>query len=209
MLDLPVAGEKPWDVKLNAALNDLDSRLENTMGVPDAGTTGQILVKVSNDDYDAGWATLSSSGLIPDATTTTKGIVELATDAETITGTDTARATTPSNIAAALTAYNGLYAGVNAQTGTSYTPVLADVGKLVTLSNTGAITVTLPQDSDLAVPVGGRIDFAGINTGLVTFQAGSGATVNGTPSLVTRARYSAATAVKIAANTWLVVGDLA
>jgi hypothetical protein len=103
----------------------------------------------------------------------------------------------------------GLYVGVNAQTGTTYTPVLTDVGKFITLSNTSAITVTLPQDSDLAVPVGGHLDFAGINTGLVTFAAGTGATANGTPSLVTRARYSGATAIKIAANTWLVVGDLA
>lgn len=55
MLDLPVAGEKPWDVKLNNALNDLDTRLENTIGVPDGGTTGQALVKLSDDDYDAGW----------------------------------------------------------------------------------------------------------------------------------------------------------
>ncbi len=37
---------------------------------------------------------------IADATTTVKGKVELATDAETITGTDTVRAVTPSNITA-------------------------------------------------------------------------------------------------------------
>lgn len=103
----------------------------------------------------------------------------------------------------------GQYVTVNAQTGTSYTPDLDDIGALVTLSNTSPITVTLPQDSDEAFPVGSRVDFAGINTGLVTFAAGSGATASGTPSLVTRARYSAATAVKIAADTWLVVGDLA
>lgn len=106
-------------------------------------------------------------------------------------------------------ATRGAYVGVNAQTGTTYTIVLTDQGKLVTLSNTSGITVTLPQDSDVAIPVGGRVDFAGINTGLVTFAAGTGATANGTPSLVTRARYSAATAIKTAANTWLVVGDLA
>lgn len=37
---------------------------------------------------------------IPDASTTVEGKVELATDAETITGTDTVRAVTPSNITA-------------------------------------------------------------------------------------------------------------
>lgn len=39
-------------------------------------------------------------GTTPDASTTMKGKVELATDAETLTGTDTARALTPSNLTA-------------------------------------------------------------------------------------------------------------
>lgn len=102
----------------------------------------------------------------------------------------------------------GRYAGVDAKTGTAYTPVLTDEGKLITLSNASPITVTLPQNSVLAFPVGGSIDFVGIGTGLVTFAAGSGATVNGTPTLVTRAQWSTVTVIKRATNTWLVVGDL-
>lgn len=98
---------------------------------------------------------------------------------------------------------------LNAQTGTTYTPVAGDVGKLVTLSNTGAITVTLPQDSALTFPVGQRVDFLVINTGMATFSAGSGATVNATPSAVSRAQWSAVSAIKRAADTWVVVGDLA
>lgn len=43
---------------------------------------------------------ITYSNLIPDASTTVKGKVELATDAETITGTDAARAMTPSNLTA-------------------------------------------------------------------------------------------------------------
>lgn len=103
----------------------------------------------------------------------------------------------------------GKYVGINAQVGTTYTPVLADVGKLVTLTNAAAITVTLPQDSDVAVPITTSIDFVGLGAGLATFVAGTGATVVGTPSLVARAQYSVITAIKIAANTWLLAGDLA
>ncbi len=40
-----------------------------------------------------------------DTSATNKGVVELATDAETLTGTDTARATTPANVAAKLADY--------------------------------------------------------------------------------------------------------
>ena len=105
----------------------------------------------------------------------------------------------------------GRYVGVNAQTGTTYTPILTDEGKLVTLTNAAAITVTLPQDSALAFPVGGRIDFLVGGAGMVTFVAGTGASMSPppTPSGVTRATGSAATAIKVAANTWAVVGDLA
>lgn len=98
---------------------------------------------------------------------------------------------------------------INAQTGTTYTLVASDAGKLVTLSNAAAITVFLPQDSDATFAVGTRVDFAIIGAGMATFVAGTGATANGTPSLVTRAQWSACTAIKRAANTWLVVGDLA
>lgn len=98
---------------------------------------------------------------------------------------------------------------INAQTGTTYAPVVGDSGKLVTLSNAAAITVTLPSDATSAFPVGSRVDFVVIGAGMATFVAGGGATANGTPSLVTRAQWSAATAIKRAANTWVVVGDLA
>jgi hypothetical protein len=125
----------------------------------------------------------------------------------TITGTSlTIAAATES---AGLTATRGLYVGVNAQTGTTYAPVLTDQGKLVTCSNAGAITVTMPSDATTAFPIGTQIDFVVIGAGMVTFVAGSSATVNGTPSLVTRAQWSAVTAIKRAANTWVLVGDLA
>ena len=42
----------------------------------------------------------------------------------------------------------------------------------------------------------------------MTFAQGTGATVNGTPGTKTRAQYSAATVKKVAANTWLAMGDL-
>lgn len=123
--------------------------------------------------------------------------------------TGTQAISTVTGLQTALDGLAPIRATVNAQTGTTYTIVLADENKLVTLTNAGAITLTLPQDSSVAIPVGGRIDFAVLGAGMVTFVAGSGATANGTPSLVTRAQYSAASAIKVAANTWLVVGDLA
>jgi len=63
-------------------------------GVPEGGTSGQWLRKESSTDFDTAWASL------PAASTSAQGIVELATTAEAVAGTDTARAVTPAGLAA-------------------------------------------------------------------------------------------------------------
>ena len=94
----------------------------------------------------------------------------------------------------------------NAQTGTTYTFAASDVGKMVTLSNTAAITVTVPAD---VFSAGDTIDAVVINTGMATFTQGSGMLLHGTPSLVTRAQDSGVTIwFKSATEAWI-VGDLA
>lgn len=98
---------------------------------------------------------------------------------------------------------------INAQTGTTFTPTLADEARLVTLSNASPVAVTLPQDSDLAFPIGGSWTGLQLGAGQVTCAAGTGATLRVTPTGKTRAQYSGFTAFKIAANTWWVIGDLA
>jgi len=98
---------------------------------------------------------------------------------------------------------------LNAQTGTSYTTVLADASKLITLNNGSAITLTIPANSSVAYPVGTKIDLAQIGAGQVTVAGAGGVTVNSTPTLKFRDQYSAATCIKTATDTWLLVGDLA
>lgn len=86
---------------------------------------------------------------------------------------------------------------VNAQTGTAYTLVLADTGKLVTFNNAAAVTATFPNYPGL--PYCGFVDLANIGAGTVTLT-GPG-TFIGTTTLTTGQR---ARAHQIAANTWLV-----
>jgi hypothetical protein len=91
-------------------------------------------------------------------------------------------------------------------TASTDTPTSSDNGKLVTVDTTsGAVTITINGSLDL--PVGGRIDFAWIGAATaVSFTAT--ATVNATPGLKLRARYSAATLMCTATGTYLLVGDL-
>lgn len=98
---------------------------------------------------------------------------------------------------------------LNAQTGTTYTLVLTDAGKFVTLNNAAAITLTVPAEATVNYAIGTSIDLAQLGAGQVTVVGNGGVTVNATPGLKFRAQYSAATLLKVASNSWLLLGDLA
>ncbi len=97
---------------------------------------------------------------------------------------------------------------LNAQTGTTYTLVLTDNGRLVTLSNAAAITVTVPLNSSVAFATGAVVNLQQIGAGQVTVTGASGVTINGTGTAL-RAQWSAASLVKTATDTWTLIGDLA
>jgi hypothetical protein len=102
--------------------------------------------------------------------------------------------------------------GINPQTGTSYTTVLADNGKLITQTNASAITTTIPPFSSVAYPVGAQLNFVQYGAGQVTFAQGAGVTIASTGATATapklRAQYSSATAICVAQDSWLIAGDI-
>lgn len=107
----------------------------------------------------------------------------------------------------------GGIAGFNAQTGTTYTLVVGDLNKLVTASNTGAITITVPISTFSANDV---VNVQQINTGQVTFAAASGAVISSTGATSTapklRAQYSACSIICTvggATPSFTVIGDIA
>ncbi len=80
---------------------------------------------------------------------------------------------------------------------------------LIEVDSTSATTLTIPLDSTVDYPIGTTIDILQTNTGQVTIAPVSGSvTVNATPGLKLRTRWSSATLLKRAANTWVVYGDL-
>lgn len=99
------------------------------------------------------------------------------------------------------------YAGVNAQTGTTYTTVLGDAGYLITMTNASSNTVTIPPNSSVAYTVGTIIYLAQTGAGQSSFAAGAGVTINTPTSLSCRAEYSTIFVTKLATDTWLVGGD--
>jgi len=111
------------------------------------------------------------------------------------------------------TAFAGLT--VNAQTGTTYTAVKADgLNAIVTMDNASANTFSIPTDATYAFPTGTTLLVYQKGAGVTTIQAAS----SGTTTVVSAgavaaapvlARYKSAACIKIAANSWIVVGAVA
>jgi hypothetical protein len=97
---------------------------------------------------------------------------------------------------------------LNSQTGTTYTLVSADRGKLVSLANASPITLTIPTNATTAFPTGTRIDIIQTGAGQVTV-GGAGVTINSKDSNKKLSEIgSAASLIKFATDTWWLVGDL-
>ncbi len=145
--------------------------------------------------------------------TQTNGVKWAATSsysAPTLGTTSIASGATVTNIAGL-----ALDQTINAQTGTTYTPVLTDDNKIVTLNNASSIAVTIPTNASVAYAVGARIDFAWITgAGQPTISAVTPGTTTilstGATSTSPKIRVvnGMASAVKIATDTWLVAGDI-
>jgi hypothetical protein len=104
----------------------------------------------------------------------------------------------------------------NAQTGATYTFVLADAdNKLVTASNASAQTYSIPTNATTAFPIGTQINLIQIGAGQVTVSAATSGTTTVVSTGATaaapkcRAQYSALTLVKRDTDSWYVIGDIA
>jgi 2-keto-4-pentenoate hydratase len=97
---------------------------------------------------------------------------------------------------------------INPQTGTSYTLVLTDAGKFVTMTNAAASTLTVPPNSSAAFAAGTQVTGAQLGAGQVTLTPGSGVTINATPGLKVAAQYGSFALIKTGTDTWLAIGRL-
>ena len=97
----------------------------------------------------------------------------------------------------------------NEQTGTSYTLVLTDAGKLIETNNASANTLTIPPNSSVAFATGNQILVIQKGAGQTTLAPGSGVTINSKDSnLKITGQYSAVTLIKADTDTWYAIGDL-
>ena len=103
------------------------------------------------------------------------------------------------------TAILGFDASINDQTGTAYTLLASDNGKVVVLNNGSAVTVTVPS----GLGAGFNCSFVQKGAGQVSFSA-SGTTINNRQSHTKiNAQFGVASLVAYAADTFVLAGDTA
>jgi len=95
----------------------------------------------------------------------------------------------------------------NAQTGTSYTLVLTDVAKVISLTNAAAITLTVPTNASVAFPIGTQILLYQGGAGQVTISSSATIRSEGTKLKIT-GQYGVAGLLKVATDEWVAFGNL-
>ena len=164
---------------------DLLSRTTATLQRLPVGSNGQILVADSTATLGLNWAA-SPTGL---PSQTGNGGKYLKTDGSAAS-------------------WNNVDITISTATGTTYTPAVTDVNKLVQLSNAASITVTVPaavfsagQQVNIQQTGAGQVTVQGDGTTVLTSTGASG------PAPKTRVQYSAATIVCTSSNNFTVIGD--
>lgn len=97
---------------------------------------------------------------------------------------------------------------VKASAAANYVPVQGD--KVISRTNAGAQTVTVPANATTAFPVGTQILVEQSSAGALTIAAAGGVTLNklASKTLVAAGQFAMVRLTKIAANVWNVSGDL-
>jgi hypothetical protein len=198
-----------WYPLLGLATQALDELTDVVITSP---TTSQILV------YDGtNWVNGGETGDISAVTAGTGITVTNGTGPIPTVAVDTAVTATTNNTLTmsnkTLTAPIVTYS-INAVTSAAYTSVASDAAAIVTMNNASANTFSIPTNASVGYAVGSTITVIQIGAGATTINAVSSGTTTiastgATPTApVLRAQYSSATCIKVATDTWYVVGDI-
>jgi hypothetical protein len=129
-----------------------------------------------------------------------------------VSGTNPSGSITTVLLSFSRTGDNGATTTINAQTA-SYTLVIGDAGKQVEMNVATANTLTVPLNSSVAFAVGAQITILQTGAGTTTISPTSGVTINYySPSAAStrtlKGQWGAATLVKRATDTWVLIGNL-
>jgi hypothetical protein len=200
---------------LPADFNTFGQGVDTTMAELKGGTTGQVLSKTSNTDMDFTWIAANPGDITGVTAGTgisgggTSGTVTVSID--TAVTADLTTAQTLTNKSLTSPKISSTYTAKTA----SYTFVSGDEGNLFSMNNAATQAFTIPTDATFNFAVGtelnvfwitgvGQPTISAVTPGTTTVIS-TGAT-NATPKL--RVANSGATCKKLAANSWIIFGDI-
>jgi hypothetical protein len=180
----------------SSGTNTGDQTLAGLGGQPQLNGTGFVKASGTSISYDNSTYLTTSSAASTYLTISTASSTYLPLSGGTISGT-----LTVNNL---LTNYN-VY---NTQT-SSYTLVLSDASKIIDMNVGSANTVTVPNNSSVAFPIGTEITVMQYGAGNTTIVAASGVTFR-SKDFSTRIgdQYTGATLIKRDTNEWYLIGNI-
>tara|TARA_R110000868_G_scaffold394234_1_gene665484 strand:- start:1261 stop:1911 length:651 start_codon:yes stop_codon:yes gene_type:complete len=184
------------------------------------GTTGQILAKNSNTDMDFVWTTANPGDITGVTAGTglsgggTSGSVTVSIDTAVTADLTTSQTLTNKTLTAPVISSPKISSTYSAKTAT-YTFASGDEGNIFSMNNAATQQFNIPTDATFNFAVGTEINVfwitgagqptIGAVTPGTTTVISTGAT-SATPKL--RVANSGATCKKLAANSWIVFGDI-
>ena len=192
------------EVPTKNAVRDKVDAMDTAIGLNTAKVSYTDAAKVATIETNADvtdTANVTAAGALMDSEVTNLAQVKAfdTTDYVTPTGTETLTNKTLTD--------TKIETSINAQTGTTYTLVLADASKHVSMSNASANTLTVPPNSSVAFPTGTRLMVEQKGAGSTTIAAGAGVTINAPASVALEIgeQYSSRGLLKTATDTWLLI----
>lgn len=196
---------------------DDDTNIEIVKVIAANGSTGDLTV-VRGQDGTTG--TAFSAGSVTEIRVTADGLADLQNMPDTHVDNEVLRGNLANSKKLQTSGVTidddgnlaGHGASINAQTGTTYTLAASDNGKVVTLNNAAAITLTLPQQSTTTLAGGFQCAIVQRGVGQVTVaKEGTDVIESKDSNLKLAGQYSSATVVLLdttTQNTWGLYGDL-
>jgi hypothetical protein len=201
-----------YRTEINSKVNISDTTSMLLPYLRDADTTAMLAnYSLGIDAKITAVAASKVTGILPIANggtnSSTQNFVDLTT-VQTVAGNKSFSGST--TMQGSLTGNNsntstiaGFSANVNTQTGTTYTLVASDNGKIITLNNAGSITLTVPS-----LFIGFNCMVVQLGNGQITLTA-SGSTVSNRSSFTKTAGINAiVTLIQLGASSFISAGDM-
>ena len=211
-----------------SATNDVaigGSATAHRLGVKQDANNRAGGIGIEESASTAGWAlTAFDSGVFditfqPDLGSLTSNVIAIsftsAGEASFLNGVDIDSGAIDGTTIGATTVSSGAFTSVsadnrlrNTQTGTTYTLVLTDASKVISMNNAAANTLTIPLNSSVAFNINAQIDILMLGAGITTVDGSTGVTVNGVSGggATIDAQYKAVTIIKLATDSWVIFG---